>query len=322
MEYKFNKPTDNMMRVRTNRFGLMRQAYSEQFEKESEEAAINESATKYGQLEANKIVSESARMRMVDNTNRTEFLSNVKKSLLSECMFKLFKESSVTPLTKKDKVVATNLINNFINENGVSELLRNFKTKNFLLSEMNRITNKYYQKVLESCDKAEEECYEKYSVDPDIKDDFYEELEDLDSSDASKLIKERVADAMDEFIDDNMSNKMDYEDIIKSAKDKMDTMKDEDMMDECANRAFVEVNTMKHNRTKNIFNCMVEKLAKSAYTNDSIHEAYFNESTNTIDMESVVNSCQLMYTMLEMVNTTNMIQPITAEKLNKYLDTL
>lgn len=320
MGYKFAKPTDNMMKLRTNRFGLMRQAYLDEINEQAEKNAIIESAENIDLVEAATIRENTARDRLGAVTERTEFLSNVKKSFLAECMLKLFKESNVTPMSKNDTVIARNLINNFINENGVGTILRDFKTKNLLLSEFNRITNKYYNKVLEACNKAEEDEYKKYDIDTDIKDDFFEELEDINTQDASKLIKQRVADSMDEFIDDNISNKMDYEDIIKSAKDKMQVMHDDDMVEECANRAYAEVNRLKQTRQKNIFNCLVESLTKASFTNENLKKAYFNESS--VDMDSIVNSCQLMYTMLEMVNTTNMLQPITAEYLNKYLNSL
>lgn len=323
MEYKFDDITDNMIRLRTDRARIFaEQCKKEQCEREKNEVSCK-SAGEVDKMEACKETENRLMEQRMDAIKRNEFLSNVKKSFLSECMFKLFKESSISPLTTSDTVVAKNLINSFINENGVNEILSDFKTKNLLLSEMNRITNKYYNKVLEACNKIkEQDNYDKYDIDTGIKDDFFKELEDVDIDDASKLIKHRVSDAMSEFIDDNVSNKMEYEDIINSAKDKMSVMNDEDMMEECANRAYLEVSRLKRNREKNIFNCLVESLSKQSFTNDTLKKVYFNESTSTLDMDSIVNSCQLMYTMLEMVNTTNMLKPITAEYLNDYLNSL
>lgn len=316
MEYKFDRPSSEMIRLKNDRFRLMAEMHQEELNNSSN-VHINETVNSLETEEAhNKIVNNILKDRMTYNS-RFNFLDNVKKSFLSECMFKIYKESSISPLSENDTIVARNLINNFIIENNVNDILRDFKTKNLLLSEINRITTKYYNKVLEDCNNGE--CRE-FKLTPSIRDDFYKELEDLDTGEASTLIKHRVADAMDEFIDDNMSNKMDYEEIIKSAQDRMAVMKDQDIANECANTAFVEVAKMKQNRKKNIFHYMVESLAESAFTNDDLKNIYFNESS--LNMDKVVNSCQLIYTMLEMVNTTNMLKPISAEYLNDYINSL
>ena len=125
-----------------------------------------------------------------------------------ECLFKLYKDSSVYPLTESDKIIARNLVNKFVLEHGAGELMLDFKTKNLLLSEFSRITNKYYNRILEecedeSCDSEKAGKAREFSIDDKTKDDFFGDLENIDTTDASKLIKERVSDAISEFIDNN-----------------------------------------------------------------------------------------------------------------------
>ena len=43
-------------------------------------------------------------------------MTNLKEAMLSECLMKLFTESSVTPLISSDKILAKNLVNKFIKE--------------------------------------------------------------------------------------------------------------------------------------------------------------------------------------------------------------
>lgn len=258
--------------------------------------------------------------RVSSSYNRANFLSNVKEAFITECIFKLYKDSTLTPMTERDKTVARNMITGFVKENGAGNLITDFATKNILLSEMSRICTKYYDKVLEGMD-CKKDCNddEKYSLDITIKDDFYSELNDLDTADASKLIKDRVANAIEEFIDTNSYAKMDYEDIISQAKDKIKAAKDDETIEEITNLAKRKINDKKLTRNKNIFNLMVESLTRKAITDDKYRVRYVNESK--VDIDSVVDDTQLVYTMLEMVNTTNMIN-IDEKFINNYINTL
>lgn len=258
--------------------------------------------------------------RVSSSYNRANFLSNVKEAFVTECIFKLYKDSTLTPMTERDKTVARNMITGFVKENGAGNLITDFATKNILLSEMSRICTKYYDKVLEGMDcKKDCDDDEKYSLDTTIKDDFYSDLNDLDTADASKLIKDRVSDAIEEFIDTNSYAKMDYEDIISQAKDKIKAAKDDETIEEITNLAKRKINDKKLTRNKNIFNLMVESLTRKAITDDKYRVRYVNESK--VDIDSVVDDTQLVYTMLEMVNTTNMIN-IDEKFINNYINTL
>lgn len=260
------------------------------------------------------------------SNNRSQFLQNVKESFLTECIMKLYSESMLIPMNKSDKVVARNLVTRFIRENGAGDLISKFATKNLLLSEFARVTQKYYDKVVELCEsnninpKCDTCCdVKEYDLPKVIVDDFYKELADVDVLDASKLIKDRVADAITEFIDSNSSAKMDYEEVIKQAQDNIATAKDESMVEEYSNTARRRINEMKLVREKNIFNIMVEALTRKVITDDSYKKKYMHEAT--VDMDSVVDSTRLIYTMLEMVNTTNMVN-VNEEFIARYLGSL
>lgn len=260
------------------------------------------------------------------SNNRSQFLQNVKESFLTECIMKLYSESMLIPMNKSDKVVARNLVTRFIKENGAGDLISKFATKNLLLSEFARVTQKYYDKVVELCEsnnikpKCDTCCdVKEYDLPKVIVDDFYKELADVDVLDASKLIKDRVADAITEFIDSNSSAKMDYEEVIKQAQDNIATAKDESMVEEYSNTARRRINEMKLVREKNIFNIMVEALTRKVITDDSYKKKYMHEAT--VDMDSVVDSTRLIYTMLEMVNTTNMVN-VNEEFIARYLGSL
>lgn len=260
--------------------------------------------------EANERVAEGFR----NAAESASFFNNVKNTLIAECLYKLYKESVIVPMTSRDKVIARNLVNNFVVEHGAQNLIRDFSTKTLMLSEMSRICTKYYKKILEEC----EEC-ETNIVSDGIKDDFLAELEELDTTEASKLIKDRVSDAVGTFVDSNMQEKLEYQELINAAKDQIDSTTNESYIEEYNNAVNREINERRLNRSKNVFHCMVESLVNKSLKDEQLKEQYVDGTK--INMQSIVEDTQLMYTMLEMVNTSNMIT-INEQYLNDYIKSL
>lgn len=322
--YTINKPSENMNKSMTEINRMIHEQQIQEQEEEQKRVQLEESI-RIKELNENQvnILEYQQSINKTANAKR-EFLQNVKNSLLSECIFKLYKDSTVAPLTESDRVIARNLVNKFVLENGAGELLLNFKHKNLLLSEFSRITNKYYQRILEECEDESSDPSKvgkarEFSIDDKTKEDFFTELEDIDTEDASKLIKERVSDAVSEFIDNNENQKLEYEDIIKSAQDRIAGTSNESYAESYTNQAKRTINEMRLNAKKNIFHYMVESLCKNTFKNDKLKTKYLNEST--LNMDNIVNDSMLIYNMLEMVSTTNMVN-VNEEYMRNYVKSL
>lgn len=322
--YTINKPSENMNKSMTEINRMIHEQQIQEQEEEQKRVQLEESI-RIKELNENQVNTLEYQQSINKTANaKREFLQNVKNSLLSECIFKLYKDSTVAPLTESDKVIARNLVNKFVLENGAGELLLNFKHKNLLLSEFSRITNKYYQRILEECDDESSDPSKagkarEFSIDDKTKEDFFTELEDIDTEDASKLIKERVSDAVSEFIDNNENQKLEYEDIIKSAQDRIAGATNESYAESYTNQAKRTINEMRLNAKKNIFHYMVESLCKNTFKNDKLKTKYLNEST--LNMDNIVNDSMLIYNMLEMVSTTNMVN-VNEEYMRNYVKSL
>ena len=322
--YTINKPSENMNKSMTEINRMIHEQQIQEQEEEQKRVQLEESI-RIKELNENQVNTLEYQQSINKTANaKREFLQNVKNSLLSECIFKLYKDSTVAPLTESDKVIARNLVNKFVLENGAGELLLNFKHKNLLLSEFSRITNKYYQRILEECDDESSDPSKagkarEFSIDDKTKEDFFTELEDIDTEDASKLIKERVSDAVSEFIDNNENQKLEYEDIIKSAQDRIAGTTNESYAESYTNQAKRTINEMRLNAKKNIFHYMVESLCKNTFKNDKLKTKYLNEST--LNMDNIVNDSMLIYQMLEMINTTNMVN-VDEQFMNNYVKSL
>lgn len=318
----YNKPSKNM-NIPQRQITEMTRTQQEEIYKAEEDRLLAEQARAEREREANaNWLQEYTENQIIGRNNRVTFLENVKSGFLSEAMSKLYKESFGV-MTKRDRITAKNLINTFINEQGAGELLNRFKYQNTLVAEMARIVQEHYDMVVESITCDDEECNipgraKELHLDKTIVDDFYKDLVDLDTSEASKLIKDKVTDAMTEFIDQNTQNKLDFEEIINTAKEKITDLKEESAVESTMNEAKRQINEMKRTRHKNIFHYMVEAISKEAFKDiNGVGRQYIHESK--VDMDGVVNSAKLIYTMLEMLNTTEMV---SKDYIQTYIENL
>ena len=325
MLYRMNKPSANML---LNNSQIQQMNYEQRvklYNEEQELISVREAAErreKQSYLEQQRFYINNLNNANAEKRTR---LQKIKEAFISECIFSLYKESVVTPMTERDKVIARNLVNKFVIENGADTLISSFATKNLILSEFSRISKKYYNRVLnEGCKK--EECQftgqiANQIIDKNTVDDFYTDLQEVDIADASKAIKDRVSDAINEFIDTNAANKLEYEEIINSAKDKVAALNgsDEALAENYINMAKRKINDRKNFRELSVFGYMVESLTSSVFKDESLKARYIHEGT--VDMEGIIDSTQLIYTMLEMANTTNMIT-VNEEFIDNYLKSL
>lgn len=327
MIYDMYKPSKNMLLSQRE---LDQMYYEQQQEYIKKDDKSDEILKEQGDMrrainEYNSYLRDYQNEKNIDTNKRVAFLQKVKESFITECMMKIYTES-LSGMDKRDKQIARNLIIRFVQENGAGDLIRNFRTKNILLSEVSRICQKYYDKVLESCDKKEQcegtnECNQvkEYNLDTTIKDDFFTELEDLDTTDAASTIKSRVGEALETFIQNNSAQQLEYKSVLDDAKESIADAKNEAYVDEITYEAKRKINELRRDKPKNIFNVMVESLTTKALTDNSYKKQYVNESK--VNMDKIVEDTTLIYTMLEMVNTVEMID-VNEQFITNYLNNL
>jgi len=326
MIFNTNKASENML-LSASQLDHMYREQQAQIYKEEQDKILAEQAQE--ERERGLYYEQQAQYnkeRFASGIARSERLAKIKEAFISECIFKLYCESVAFPMDSRDKVIARNLVNKFVVENGAGNLISSFATENMILSEFSRISQKYYDRVLEETCNSKEECeftgeIAGQIIAQDTVDDFYKELENIDVKDASKLIKDRVADSISHFIDTNTANKLEYEEIIKHAQDKVIAIdgSDDVVAEGYIGNAKRKINEMKNNKDMNVFNYMVEALTTSVFKDESLKSRFVHEGT--VDMDGIVNSTQLIYTMLEMVNTTNMVN-VNEEFIEGYLTNL
>lgn len=249
-----------------------------------------------------------------------EFSSNIKKSLFTEALIALYENSLPGDIKRNPyvKAIGTGMINTFVNEQGVDDILTKTKYNSLFLSEMNRLVNGYHRLITESVDKEGNE----FSFDTVYKDKFFEDIKGEDFDELSDAIRLRVSDAVEEFINSNINNKMDVEEIINHTKDKIDNAEygtSDELKQEMANMAKRRIEVVK-NRKYGLLEAIVQNVSKSAMKDEALRENFIDES-GKFDMDKIVEASTGIYAFLEMVSTAKIVN-VDENYIRSFLESL
>lgn len=244
-------------------------------------------------------IKESAIYRK-DTRNRQ--IRDLRKSLLSECIYSVFDKALGFQLeADANDAMKRALVNNFIEEQGTQSLINSFKRSSFMLSEFARLIESTVEIVVEKCDK--EKC-EDIEIDPETKDQFYEKLNTEDAERVASVIKNRVSDAVDEFIQDNMTDRIEIQEIIRKTQEKVDKAKTDAIKESYDRQCKQEITKIRNRNNKNVLETMIYNVSGATLKDEAMAKLYMNESS--LDMDKIVEKCTIMYTFLETVNTAKM----------------
>ena len=227
------------------------------------------------------------------------FIKDTKTSLLSECMYTLMNKACGYQQNEvQADIIKRNLVNNYIEEQGVDRILSSFKGKTFMLSEFARIIESTTKSILEKVDKNDTDTF---TIEQEEKDKFFDELNFDDVEEVSSAIKKRVSDAVDEFMYSNIKQKEELKEILTASKEKIDSSKNEEVKESYNILAKKAITNLKAKRKVNIFESMVVSLAEASLKNENLKELYAKD--NKLDMDSIVENVTIMYTFLETLNS-------------------
>lgn len=273
---------------------------------DNESQLLSEDAARRAQnsiQESSKNIYDEREKSIQRSMKFAAFSEEVKEVLLGECINRLYGSVLETEhVDENQKTIAKSLVNKFIKENGVDKLLNSFRTKNVLLSEYSRIVSKYHKQIMET---AKEDNEDTLTIEPEIKDNFFDELDMVKPDDVIVNIRTRVSDAVQEFIDKNTEDKLDIKEIIQSVQDRVTTAKIDEVKESYSMLGKQAISKIRQ-KPKNVFSCMIESTAESVLKNDVLKQHYMTEGK--LNLDSIVENCKVMYTLLEMVNTTQMIK--------------
>ena len=255
--------------------------------------------------EANEFYEEMANRASLPQ-KYSNFITSVKEEFVAECIYSIFNESLnvFDRKNKKQEFVKKALVTNFIKEQGVNSLLSKFRTKSVLLSEFALIVDKAVKEVTETTDTYN---INSWTVDTDIKNKFTADLEKCNSKEAIITITDRVTDAETEFVNDNIRRKLEIDDILNAKKEKLDSIanKPEDVQEAVAAGFDRKIKAIKNRKVSSIYQAIAESMTKNALSDEELQKIYIKEGN--IDMETLLEDVGVIYTFLESIFTTEMV---------------
>ena len=282
------------------------------------EAERQEAISKLGELKNKRILKEESAeaARIADfkasyvskAAKYSKWLTSIKESLVYDCLYSLYSEAfgSIKTGTADPKYdgMKQAIVKSFISENSsnIDAFIYSMKYKSELMSEMAALITETVDKIKETTDKDDESTY---ILQSSIKDDFFDRLNMLKPDDVVYTIRNRVTDAVEDFVTQATAEKIEIKDIMKHAKERIEAS-NSDTMKESYNLAAKRKLTKVYSAPKGLLYSMVENLSEAAHKNEELGKRYKN-TNGSLDMDAIVETCEILYAFLETVNTTKLI---------------
>ena len=178
-------------------------------------------------------------------------------------------------------------------------------------------------------DSEDEEEVTVNSNSDDSKAKIFDDLEkEEDVKKAVELIRQRVADAEEDFIKRNAEDKKQIDDLLGKISDNIKTVEnisDNDSPKSKVAQEAIQINTRKiknitETRTMRVFEKIVRNLSESVVKDKTLNESYMTES-GQLDVAAVVESAKIIYGFLECLNTIG-LEKIDREYLQNVLNNI
>ena len=246
------------------------------------------------------------------------FASESKDFLLTESLFYIMKKCFPVTLESSLLDQGRSVISSFVMEEGADSLLSRFRTKTLFLSELANIVETTHRKVLHSCEGKDAPFK---ITNSDMK-AFHDRIDNMNTDAITKEIVSRVTKAEENFVKANMKDKENIEKLAEKTKEKIDNIKakdtdtEEDLKQEFAALYRRDIDSVM-NRKKGILESIVLRMSRAIVSESALLEQ-FTQENGKLDMQRIIDSSEVMYTFLEMVNTLN-IKPITTSYISDAL---
>ena len=270
--------------------------------------------------------------------SKSAFMDEVQKALVSNALFYSIMEPVLDEQVANthEKTLAASVINEFVNQQNIPQMIRDWKHKSIYLAEIASNIDKYADIIKESADeKIKQGLSEKDAFDIEDADinKFVIDIKDTIPKDITKLISDRVEDSVDNFIDTNKKNKFEIKKIYDNTKGKIDQINQDQAevtqdvpTDQPDQTQVMQQEAVAFARRKEreilerpttVFGEMTNIMLESIHKVGVLKEAYSNEY-NKINFGKIVNDTKVMYSFLECINTLNLV-PIDEEYINNML---
>ena len=269
------------------------------------EIPVNENA--YSARE--RYLNDKKRDQETQNAKKehSEFIANARDYFLSESINMILQNSLDENTSAENREYGKALVEGFVKENGSLKLMSEFGRKSLMLAGITALVTESHQKVVHSC--KEDSC-SVLKINKTIQDDFFEKLIGLKDEKITEKINERVCNSLEDFVQANVNDKLDLEELAEKTKEKIENIKAktadtrkkiEESYVEQYNREVQKIKT-RANRKVSVYEQIMDKMTRSIVSDESIRESFLLES-GQLDTGKIKDKVTVMYTFLEMLNT-------------------
>ena len=249
-------------------------------------------------------IREAAQKR-VDNYYK--YKDDVKKTLVTTAIRNLCIESMTNP-SDYEIAVMESLVGQYVQDKTPVGLLKTMKiSRNGLLRKIYEAEVEAEKEITKDADKDDETTL---VINRNNVDDFWKEVDDTeDVDDVTNMIRLRVANAEEEFVNRNLQDKENIDTILKDTAQRVQNAKSGydneygDRVEESETRlAKDRIYQIQHENRRNVFDNMVRALSEAVMKDEITKDQFVNESSR-LDVDKVVSCARCMYTLLEVVST-------------------
>ena len=270
-------------------------------------ASYEESATKKQEPttpafnEESMMVLEAVAKKQSVQNRFTSFVETVTSTFVTECLYNILEHA----IDKKDRNLTNTSIlramaSQYVHENDCHEILHKMKRGSVALSQMHNIIREACDKAIEGCDKDDPNTF---AITPEMKDEFYKSLDYSDSQAISDEINSRVSNSINDFINANVKDHEDIQTALDDAQEKIAKTDDGEIQESYNILAKGKITDIR-NAPKNVFHSMVSSMCESVIKHPQENSEFFKEGK--LDVDKVVSRVSLMYTFMEMLNTSRL----------------
>lgn len=276
---------------------------------ERKKTALLEETQSFENKRSNLFESRANRENIAKQYN--QFKESVLENLVEEVIYHVLEQSmdnidhNKINFTDEDKIIARNLVHEYVHEEDALKILNEIEPKTYLLATCSGIVKGTFDRVFEN---VEPEQPATYSVKPSVSKDFFDKLDGVKFDTVVNRITDKVCKATEEFVECNKKDKEKMESAAEDIKKKIDSVKaknpedQEDIKQEFANLYRQTINGIVSNRKQCLFEYMVRKNTNEILQDNTIFESYVTESGSP-DTLKIINKTAVMYTFLETLNT-------------------
>lgn len=223
------------------------------------------------------------------------------------------------------KSIARGVVESYVKENGAMNIVRNMNGRSLYLTEAAQLIDSTIESVLEDVDK---DNVDSYAINPEKEMEFYDSLDNSETDDITNTIRMRVVDAEEKMATDNIKDKLDMDEIMRSAADRINAVKtsnyEGNISDESAEKQQQEavsmskyrMNKVANDRPRSVLEQMVRTNSKKVLSDNELRKVY--SENGQINFDKLIEATTAIYGFMETLNTLK-IEYFDNESLKKMI---